>query len=233
MNENDRLLREKKLAIVKLEEEVKRAESARSALESLQLSNANLSSLHESDTALLAKRDRRIQQLRDDLQGERLKRESAEKKTLETQQERNATVEALQRQAAEHKERCLRATAQYNTLSRSWNSLEDRYSQSTARLQADISELKSTIEQDGRRLAQMEIVMEQMAQEAEKTKKTKDGLAKGLDLYRASQDEAFREIRKTATRNGEVNDESQRQMLDLLGQMRYVVNVSRNARNTM
>ena len=231
MNENDRLLREKKLATVKLEEEVKRAEFARSALESLQLSNANLTSLHESGTTLLAKRDRRIQQLRDDLQAERAKRESAERETLETQRERNATIEVLQRQAAEHKESCLRSTSQYEMLSRSWSTLEDRYKQSTQRLRVDMVDLMSTIEQDRKRLAQMEIVMEQMAKESEKTKKAKDRLAVEFERYRADHEYAIKDIRETAARNDRVNDETQRQMLDVLGHMRYVVNVSRDTRN--
>ena len=231
MNDNDRLLREKKLATVKLDEEVKRGESARSALDSLQLSNANLSALHESDAALLAKRDRRIQQLRDDLEIERAKREAAENETRETQRERDTTIGSLQRQAAEHKEKYLRATTQYEMLSNSWTSLEGRYSKQTKDLALDVAELRSAIESDKRRLAQMEIVMEQMAKECERSKRAKEKLCDDFERYKADHENAIRGIRETAGQNDEVNEQTQAQMLALLGHMRYVVNVKQNVKN--
>ena len=228
MNDNDRLLREKKLATVKLEEEVKRGESARAALDSLELSNANLTSLHESDITLLGKRDRRIQQLRDDLKAERIKREAAEYETRETQRERDATINLLQRQAAEHKEKYLRAITQYEMLSGSWTSLEERYLKQTKALASDIAELRSDIETDKRRLAQMEIVMEQMAKESERSKKAKEKLLVEFETYKAEHENAVRSIRERAALNDDVNDQTQRQMLDLLGHMRYIVNVKQN-----
>lgn len=116
MGENDRLQREKKLAIVKLEEEVKRGESARLALEGLQVSNETLSSIHESDKTQMTKKDRKIELLRADLQSEKLRREKAEKETRESRRERDEVVEELRRDAAEDREEARRSTAQYEIL---------------------------------------------------------------------------------------------------------------------
>ena len=225
MNENDRLLREKKLATVRLEEELRRGESARSALESAQLSNANLTSLHEFDVALLAKRDRRIQQLKEDLDSERLKREAAERQTRETRRERDSTVDQLQRQTIEHKEKGQRASTQYDLLSSSWKSLEDRYLKQTNILSADVTTLRSAIETDQKRLAQMEIVMEQMAQESDRSKKAKEKISADFELYKIDHEKAVRGIRESAGQNDQVNDQTQRQVAELLGQLRYAVNV--------
>ncbi|KAG8530820.1 uncharacterized protein KY384_004177 [Bacidia gigantensis] len=231
MNDNDRLQREKKLAIVKFEEEVKRGESARSALESLQLSNANLTAMHESDTTLLVKRDRRIQQLRDDLLAEGGRREGAERETRETRRERDETVEALRKEAAEDREQCSRATTQYDMVSQSFRSLEERYSKQTKTLHADLAGLKSTIETDKRRLMQMEVVMEQMAKEAERTRRAKDKLSAEFEAYKAEQEEATRHIREMARHQDETTNNTHRQMIDALGRMKYIINVKRDLRD--
>ena len=231
MNDNDRLLREKKLATVKLEEEIKRGESARSALESLQISNTNLMSMHESDTTLLIKRDRRIQQLRDDLEIERSRREKAERETRETRRERDSTMERLRREAGEEKEQCLRATTQYDMLSKSWKTLEDRYFRQTEGLRADLAGLRAAIDGDRRKLSQMEIIMEQMAKEAERTRRAKEKLSLDFESYKAEQEAGIRGIRDNAEQNDAANDETHQQMVDVLGQMKYVVNVKRDVKD--
>ena len=231
MNDNDRLLREKKLAIVKLEEEVKRGESARSALESLQISNANLISMHESDTTLLAKRDRRIQQLRDDLEVERSRREKAERETRDTRRERDDTIERLRREAGDEKEQCLRATSQYDTLSKSWKGLEDRYLRQTERLKSDLAGLHAAIDTDRQKLSQMEIIMEQMAKEADKTRRAREKLSLEFESYKAEQEAGIQNMRKNAEQNDAANNETHQQMVDVLGQMKYVINIRRDLRD--
>ena len=231
MNDNDRLLREKKLAIVKLEEEVKRGESARSALESLQVSNANLMSMHESDTTLLIKRDRRIQQLRDDLDVERSRRENAERETRDTRRERDDTMERLRREAGEEKEQCLRATTQYDMLSKSWKSLEDRYLRQTEGLRADLEGLRAAIDTDKEKLSHMEIIMEQMAKEAERTRRAKEKLSSDFETYKTEQKAGIRGLRESVEQNDAVNHETHQQMVDVMGQMKYIINVKRDVRN--
>ena len=231
MNDNDRLLREKKLAIVKLEEEVKRGESARSALESLQISNQNFVSMHEADTSLLARRDRRIQQLRDDLEAERAKREKAERETRDTRIERDETIETLRKEAAEDKEQSTRMTSQYETLSKSWKGLEARYLNQAEHLRSDVASLKASIEGDKQKLAQMEIIMEQMGKETERTGKAKEKLMLDFENYKVEQAASIRDILQTAQHNEASNDEGHRHLQEVLGQMRYVMNVKRHVRD--
>ncbi|KAL9128808.1 MAG: hypothetical protein Q9217_002589 [Psora testacea] len=228
MNDNDTLLREKRLAIAKLEEEIKRGETARVALESLQVSNDNLISMHESDTTLLAKRDRRIQQLRDDLEAERRRRERAERETRETRKERDDTIDRLRRESAEEKEQCLRATSQYDMLSKSWNSLEGRYSKQTDNLKKDLQGLRTAIDEDRQKLGQMEIIMEQMAKEAERTKRAKEKLSSDFEAYKSEQEAGIRGIRESAEHNDAANDQAQQQMDTVLGQLKWVVNIRRD-----
>ena len=230
MNENDRLLREKKLATVQLEEELKRGDSARSALESLQVSNENLTSMHESDLSLLLKRDRRIQELREDLKTESLRREKAELSTRDLRLERDETVEKVRREAVEDREQSKRATTQYEVLSRSWKSMEDQFERQMKILKADIQILQADIKHDKEKLARFEVIIEQLSKEAEKSQKAKDQLWLEFEEYKQQQEDGISSMRKEAALNEEAMKHAQRQMEAVLGQMRHVINVKRDVR---
>ena len=231
MGDNDRLQREKKLATVKFEEEVKRSESARSALEGLQMSNANLISIHETDKSFLAKKDRRIEELRADLEAERSRRERAERETRESRIERDEIVEQLRREGAEDREQAKRSNSQYEVLSKSWKSIEERYERQAQKLNADLKVLRAEIDFDRRKLAQLEVIMEQLRQEGDKTRKAKERLSSEFQAYKAEQEFGVSGIRRRAEQNEFAHDRTLRQMEALLGQMKYVVNLKNNTRD--
>ena len=231
MGDNDRLQREKKLATVKLEEEVKRSESARSALEGLQMSNANLVSIHEADKSFLAKKDRRIEELRADLEAERSRRERAERETRESRRERDEMVEKLRREVAEDKEQAKRSNSQYEVLSKSWRSMEEKYERQAQKLKNDLRDLRTEIDCDRQKLAQLEVITEQLRQEGDKTRKAKDKLSSDFQEYKAEQESEVQGIRQRAEQNESTHDRTLRQMEALLGQMKYVVNLKNNIRD--
>lgn len=228
MGDNDRLQREKTLATVKLEEEVKRGESARSALESLQISNAHLLSIHETDKTFLSKKDRRLEELRADLEAERSRREKAERETRESRRERDEVVETLRREAAEDKQQAQRANSQYEVLSASWKSLEERYERQVSKLKADLKGLQKEIEGDKQKLAHLEVILEQLAQEGDKSKRTKEKLSSDFQAYKAEQEAGIQGIRQKAELNNTVHAQTLEQVERVLGQMKYVVNIKKD-----
>ena len=230
MGENDRLQREKKLAIVKLEEEIKRGESARLALEGLQVSNETLTSIHESDKTQMTRKDRKVELLRADLQSEKLRREKAEKETRESRREREEVVEELRRGAAEDKEEARRSTAQYEILASSWKTLEDRYERQAQKLWTDLNDLRTEIDGDKRKMMELEIVIEQLTHELAKVAQVKDKLLTGFQAYKKEQESGLQKIQVKAERNNSANEELHAQMSGLLGQMKHVVNVKRDSR---
>ena len=233
MGENDRLQREKTLAIVKLEEEVKRGESARLALVGLQVSNETLSSIHESDKTQMTKKDRKIELLRADLQSEKLWREKAERETRESRREREEVVEELRRVAAEDREEARRSTTQYEILASSWRALEDRYERQTQKLRTDLDDLRVEIDGDKRTMTELEIVIEQLTHELAKVAQVKDKLLTEFQAYQKEQESGLREIQEKAERNNSTNEELHNQMSDVLGQMKHVVNVKRDSRDNV
>lgn len=233
MGENDRLQREKTLATVKLEEEVKRSESARSALESLQVSNSNLISIHETDKSSLAKKDRRIEDLRADLEAERSRREKAERGTRESRRERDDVVGRLRKEAAEDRQQAQRASSQYDVLSRSWKSIEERYEKQTAKLKADMKILQKEIEGDKTKLSKLEVILEQLTREGDKGRKAKEKLSSDFQAYKAEQEAGIQAIRQKADRNSTAHDRTLEQMQSVLGEMRYVVNIQKDVHRVM
>ena len=233
MGENDRLQREKKLAIVKLEEEVKRGESARLALEGLQVSNETLSSIHESDKTQMTKKDRKLELLRADLQCEKQRREKAEKETRESHREREEVVEELRRVAAEDREEARRSTTQYEILASSWKTLEDRYERQTQKLKTDLNDLRTEIDGDKRKMTELEVVIEQLTHELTKVAQAKDKLLTGFQAYKEEQESGLQEIQEKAERNNNANRKLHEQMSDVLGQMKHVVNVKRDSRENV
>lgn len=233
MGDNDRLQREKTLATVKLEEEVKRSESARSALESLQVSNSNLITIHETDKTFLARKDRRIEELRTDLDAERSRREKAEKDTRESRRERDDAVERLRKEAAEDKQQAHRASSQYDVLSRSWKSMEERYEKQIEQLRGDTKVLQKEIEGDQRKLAQLEVILEQLAREGDKSRKVKEKLSSDFQAYKVEQEAGIQGIRKKAEMNNTAHDWTLVQMQNVLGEMKYVVNIKKDVHRVM
>ena len=186
--------------------------------------------MHDSDISLLVKRDRRIQELREELRTEVARREKAEANTRDLRLERDETVERMRKEAVEDREQTKRATSQYEVLSKSWKNLEDRYERQVRSLKADIQALQADIKSDQEKLARFEVIIEQLFREAEKSQKAKDRLWLDFEQYKRQQEGGISDMRESATLNEEAMNHAQRQMETVLGEMRHIINVKRDVR---
>ena len=232
MGENDRLQREKTLACAKFDEELKRSESARLALESLRASNQNLLSMHEADKSLLSRKERKIEELREELESERSRKEQAEAETKATRVERDSIVQRLMKENLEEREQSKRSMTQYDVLSKSWKGLEERYDRQTQKLRSSVQTLQAQMAEDKRKLARLDVIMEQLKQEGEKTRKAKESLTREFEAYKHKQAEGVKGIRERAERNAEANDRMYMEVTTALGEMKYVVNVKNNVQSS-
>ena len=230
MADVDRLKREKNLATVKLDEEVKRSESARSALENLRVSKETLESMQDMDKTMLARRQRKLEELRLDLESEKVRRAKAENEVKETRQERDETVRKLMRELAEEREQSKRATSQYDLLSKSWKSLEEKYGRQTSKLQADFKKLQQERAGDSSKVAKLEVIVEQLRKEGEKSDKANERLLEDFEGYKVEKEDSIRELREKTARNDAANEQALQQMNTVLGEMKYVVNIRRDVR---
>ncbi|MCJ1229406.1 hypothetical protein MMC12_006072 [Toensbergia leucococca] len=230
MGDVDRLQREKKLATVKLEEEVKRSESARLALEMLRATNENLIAMREADRSALARRERKIEELKADLDAEKSRREKAEKETVDTSRERDEIVGSCRKEVLEEKELSKKSTSQYETLSSSWKALDDGYRRQILKLNSAVQDMNDNMASDKRKLAQLEVVVEQLGQEGEKARIAKVRVSEEYEAYKKEKEDGIKHIRETAERNEVANEEALKEMEKVLGEMKYVIAVQQNLR---
>ncbi|KAL8907589.1 MAG: hypothetical protein Q9207_001326 [Kuettlingeria erythrocarpa] len=231
MADNDRLRREKNLVEVRLDEEAKRSDSARSAMEGLRSTNENLTSIHETDRSLLSKRDRKLEEMRLELEAERHRREKAEIATGETRRERDEAVGGLKKELVLAKEQANRATTQYEVLSRSFKGLEDNYGRQIRKLRAEMKLLEDDIAADKQNLASIHTVMEHYRNESQRAQDAKDRMKVTFEAYKSEAEQGMKSIREQAERNATINERTQRDMQRVTGEMRYVLNVKQNVKS--
>ncbi|MCJ1480266.1 hypothetical protein MMC06_000421 [Schaereria dolodes] len=228
----DRLKRELKLANMRLEEESKRNDSTRAAFESFRTKHENLVLASETDRAAIARRDRKIEELKADLEAERSRREKAETETKETTRERDEVVGKCRKEVIEEKELAKKSTSQYDILSGSWRSLNDGYSRQTQKLKKDIRDISEKRLEEQHQLARLQVVVEQLSSESEKTRKVNEKVMREFEDYKKEKAEGVRQIRESAEESGRANEYALKEMERVLGEMRYVINVQRNFKYT-
>ena len=232
MGENDRLQREKTLACAQRDEECKRSELARSALESARTSNQYLASIHETDQSLILRKERKIEELREELDNEKSKRAQAEAKAKATQLECDVIVQKLTQEATEDRERSRRSTAQYEVLSKSWKSQEGKYERQTQKLKASFKAFRDEMAEDKQKMSRIEVVMEQLRQENDKTRRAYESLVREFETYKLEQEQGVHGMREAAARSEAMTDGLLNNMNTVLGEMKHVMNVKRDTRET-
>jgi hypothetical protein len=227
MAENDRLRRELKVESHKREEEQKRGEFARGKMESLQTTNDHLVQGREVDRAALARRDRKLEELKADLDAERSRRIEAVSQLRIVQKESEQSIHDMRQIVKEETERAKRATSQYEVLSASWRQLDEGYRKKTERLKKDLVLLEQERKDDKGRLERLEVTIEQQRQELDKMKAARDGSVQEFQAYKEESEASTRGLRETAERNEKANTEALEETMRVLGQMRHIINVKK------
>ncbi|KAI9788440.1 MAG: hypothetical protein M1816_006876 [Peltula sp. TS41687] len=230
--ENDRLRRELRLETLRREEEQKKSELARGQMQSLQSTYDNAAHMRELDLLSLARRERKMQELRADLEGERARRGEAESQLKQLMRESERVEAELKARLREETERAMRATSQYEILASSWRQMDEDYRRKAERLQAELVRLRLDSVEDQKRLDRLEITVEQHRQEVEKMRAVKERLAREFEAYQVETEMSTRGMRERAENNERSNEEALQETMRLLGQMRHVINLTKFVRDT-
>lgn len=228
MGDVDRLKRELKLATVKCEEEQRRADSARSALESVRASNDNLEAICDTTRAALARRDRKIEGLKHCLDEQTKSREKAEaeKRMIATGAQESLTK--MEKDVACEKQISLRATSQYEQLRDSFSHVQGTYQSQIQRLRSDIDALRKEKESDQQKFDALEGICTQLRADHLKSNLANRDLQEAYEAYKVAAANSVNDLIEQAKRSQRANDESYEEMQKTIGQMKYVMNVKRN-----
>ncbi|KAI4719475.1 hypothetical protein E4T48_04293 [Aureobasidium sp. EXF-10727] len=188
MAENDRLKREIKAEAAKREELQRTSNAQKPRLEALQAENARLSHCKAVDESVIKRRDRKIEDLKAELDIERQKRESLEHRVQEAERKMGEYQEHSNKEVQQAVEEAKHATTHASILETSHRQLSSEYRQRIAAANKQLRELSDDREEDRKRLTKLDVVNHHMRQESEKARKLYNELLAASDKYREEKD---------------------------------------------
>lgn len=230
MAENDRLKRDLKTQTTAREEERKEKEAIRSSRDSLQSTNENLIHQTNVDKASLARKDRKIEELKAEKDRETARRQEADSSLNELVRQSDVKVQELKTTLSQETAERKKAVNQYEVLQQSWKHLDEGYRTRVDRLRAELETLQAERERDHQLLKRLEVTIEQQRQEVEKLRVAKNRIT---DKYEKTMTEAEREIadiRVKAEATAKDTDETLDDAKETLGRLRHVMAVQRDLR---
>ena len=230
MGDVERMRRDNRLLMAEKEEEVRRSESARSLVESLRTTNTNLSAICEANNSALARKDRKIEELKTELEAEKARRVDAEKQAKAVSKERDEVVAVCKKELMAEKEIVRKSSSQYEALASSWRGLDDGYRRQTQKLKDDIKIIHNGRVEDQHRYDQLDVIFTQLSREAKSYKEAKDHVVAQFEKYKQEKESGLQEMREQAEKNNLASEETLMELKKVIGQMKYVTNVKRNVK---
>ncbi|KAI5817138.1 hypothetical protein BZA77DRAFT_245548 [Pyronema omphalodes] len=227
MAENDRLRRELKVETTAREEERKAKEAIRQARDSLQSTNANLILQNNIDKGSLARKDRKIEELKAERDFEREQRLEVDIRAKMLLKEGDDQVQELKNMLNREKEQRLLAVNQYDTVREGFQRLSDSYKQRVERLRAQLEALGSEREKDHAFLMRLEVTVEQQRQELEKLRLAKNKITERCESTINEAQSEMRRIRRTAELQEKKLDETVEAAEETVKSMRHLIGIEK------
>ena len=230
MGENDMHRRDKALAKLQRDEEVKQHESTKSKYEALRISHDNLQVIHESDNAAISRKDRKLEDLRVELELERTMRKKAEDETKVARRERDEDVEKYKKEAMYEQEQHRGAANSYEVLKSSFKGLDQQYKRQTQKLRSDLKAIEILAAKEQATVSHLTIISDQADKEAARQRTINEDLQVQFDAYKSHSEELLGKIKAKAESNEISTSEALEEIRILAGQMRHTINIARDVR---
>lgn len=228
MAENDRLRRELKVETTARAEERKAREALLQSRDSLQSTNAILIHQTNIDKRSLEKKDRKIEELKNERDSERALRQAAERDLRQVQSEGDAELQSLRQELVMASTLREKAVSQYEALAAGWKRLDENYRTKVDEMRRKLEDMLNERARDQALLKRLDITVEQQRQEVEKMRTAK---AKVTQRFEECMELAEAGIKDIRARSDRVEVEAERSLGEAkqaLYEMRYVMNIKRN-----
>ncbi|MCJ1419221.1 hypothetical protein MMC32_005574 [Xylographa parallela] len=230
-NQQAMLQREVKALTTARDEAIRGGELARALVESLQTKNANLTSICESNTIALSRKDRKIEELKAELKSERERREMAVRQQKEVARERDEVVVTYKKEILEAKEIARKTGCQYNVLSSSIRGLDAGFRRQTTKLEEEVKSLQQQQVTANGRLHELSIVSTHLSHENHTISKAYQDVMDQFEVYKKECEDGLQEIRQRSEKSNLANEEALQEMKSVTGQMKHVINVKRDVKD--
>lgn len=219
----DRLHRDKQLLKVRFEESEKANETLTTRNQYLQDRNSNYEQSHEANLRQLARKERQVEDLREELQREKAKTERAE----ETARAASASEEAWRDEASQSKSVAVQKEAEYDTIVACRTLENDRYQGGLDKLRAKFAVLLQQREEDVENQKKLEILAEQQRQTIEQLEELNKKLNTNFKAYRSEIDKAISGMREIASDYDSAITTKLEEMVTTTNKMRWIIHVDK------
>ncbi|KAI5848996.1 hypothetical protein BZA05DRAFT_446084 [Tricharina praecox] len=227
MAENDRLRRELKVETTAREEERKAKEAIRQARDFLQSTNDNLILQNNIDKSSLARKDRKIDELKAERDFEREQRLELDERSMIQIRESDSQVQDLKNMMSRSQAERELAVNQYNVVREEFRRLDDSYRQRIERLQVHLTAISAERERDHKFLQQLEVIVEQQRQELEKLRLAKNKITDKCGEVIEQADSEMARIKKMAITQERKLDETVESAQETLFALRRLIGVEK------
>jgi len=229
MADIDRLKRELKAEILHRQEMERREQTNYGMLDNTRAENANLSQAKDVDAALIKRRDRKIEELRNELGVEKARRIHAEESAQEANRAREDADVECRRLVGEANDAARHATSHATVLQESHRQLGTDYRRRTETFTRDFLQHTQDREEDRSKVKRLDVVVEQLNQEVARTNKINAQMGQILEAYKTESRRRIRELEEEAKLRDKgrlaLHDEAQH----VMDEARWLITMGKNA----
>lgn len=228
MGDVDKLKRELNLAQARVEEEQLRGVSAREALDSLRGTKENLEAICETNQNIIARRDRKIEELKAELDAERERRVEAEKgRTDLTIAIQNLKVNT-EKEVSRATEIASRSQTEYDAFRKAFLRMKADSEKQLSQMRKELNVVHSDRDDEVSKLKTLTKISKEFQAESMKALDTNQRTIKTYEEYKELRDSSIQEM-VSQIRNGDAaNEELYTEMAETLGRMRWVMNIKQD-----
>jgi chromosome segregation ATPase len=223
MAENDRLKKDLELQLLRSQELERNLQTMRPQLDALRTENDNLSHANSMETNLLSRRDRRIEQLKEEVASERSRREASERLARQHEREKDEMQEQSRRDVQRALEESKHSTTHASILEQSHHQLSTEYRQRAERWRKEVAVLHAQRQADDAKVARLEVISEQMATELEQTRTLQAEYQKQYQEYKTATEEWKVGLESVANNEQARTRKLSEDMLSTTKQMKWVM----------
>ena len=220
----DRLHREKQLLKVRYEESEKNNEALQTRCQYLQDRNSNYEQSHEANLRQLARRERQLEELREDLKKGQHRTAAAEKAA----QSAAVNEEQWRQQASQAKSIATQKETEYDVIVSCRKLDNDRHQTGLDKVKENIDRLLDGRQADLENYRKLEIVAEQQQQTINQLEELTRKLSANFKAYKNEIDKAIAGMREHVNSNDSAIAARLDEMTRVTGEMRWVMNVEEN-----
>jgi DNA repair exonuclease SbcCD ATPase subunit len=217
----DRLRREKQLLTTRLDETEKEKETLKTRNQSLEDRTSNYEQSHEASLRQLTRRERQVEELREELRKEKLRTTAAEAQAVAA----TSNEEIWRDQASQAKALAAQKEAEYDTIVACRKVDYDRHQSGLDKIKSGLDSFLRRQQEDLEKQKKLEIIAEQQRQTISQLEDLTRRLTTNFKTYRNEIDNAISELRQTTSHNDDAVNRQLDEMAEVTGRMRWVMNV--------